>query len=134
MVYRQGSLSGLRRGGRTFGELGLQGQPDGFSVRNIFEGSFTYEGTGSGKAIFEGMFKFAASEAKKKFDRKDSAVQREEDWSASPSTEEYQKLEGKLKHNSTRERSGVDWGAIGGQEYQKREALINHWQFIRNNK
>ena len=36
-----------------FGGLGLQGQPDGFSVRNIFEGSFTEEVTRAGNAIFE---------------------------------------------------------------------------------
>ena len=66
MVCGQGGgLSRLHRGGRTFGELGLQGQPDGSSVRNIFEGSFTEEGAGSGNAIFEGGFKFAASEARK---------------------------------------------------------------------
>ena len=39
-------------------------------MSNIFEGSFNEEGTGAGKvAIFEGGFKFAASEARKKFDR-----------------------------------------------------------------
>ena len=53
-----------------FGGLGLQGLPDGSSVSNIFEGPFNEEKTGSGKAaIFEGGFKFAASEAKKKFYR-----------------------------------------------------------------
>ena len=36
-------------------------------MRNIFEVSFTEEGTGSGKDIFEVGFKFAASEARKKF-------------------------------------------------------------------
>ena len=36
-------------------------------MRNIFEGSFNEEGTRSGKAIFEGGFKFEASEARKKF-------------------------------------------------------------------
>ena len=40
------------------GRLGTQGQPNGSSVRNIFEGSFNEEGTGSGKDIFEGGFKF----------------------------------------------------------------------------
>ena len=69
-----GGLSGLHRGGSTFGGLGLQGQPDGSSVRNVFEGSFTEEGTGSGKAIFEGGFKFSASGARKNFDSAASAV------------------------------------------------------------
>ena len=36
-----------------FGGLGLQGHPDGSSVRNMFEGSFTEEVTVSGKAVFE---------------------------------------------------------------------------------
>ena len=66
-------------------------------MRNIFEDSYTEEIMGVGKAIFEGAFKFAASEARKKFYSTASAVQREEDWSASPSTQEHQKLEGKLK-------------------------------------
>ena len=48
-------------GGRNFAGLRLQGQNDVSSVQNIFEGSVTEEGTGSGKAIFEGWFKFAAS-------------------------------------------------------------------------
>ena len=74
-------------------------------MRNVFEGSFTEEGTGAGTAIFEGLFKYASSEARKKLDRTDSAVHIEEDQSASPSTQYYQKLEGKLKHNS----DGGDW-------------------------
>ena len=49
------------RGGRSFGKLGLQYHPDGYSVRNIFEGSFTEEVTVSVKAIFEGEFKLSAS-------------------------------------------------------------------------
>ena len=57
----QGGIYGLHREGKTFGGLGLQGQSDGYSVSNIFEGSFTEEIIGSGKAIFEGGFKFAAS-------------------------------------------------------------------------
>ena len=57
---------------------------------------------GVGKDIFEGAFKFAASEARKKFDSTASAVQREEDRSTSPSTQEHQKLEGKLKHRVKR--------------------------------
>ena len=75
MVCGRGGISGLRRGGRTFGGLGLQGQPDGSSVSNIFEGPFTEEGTGAGKAIFEGGFKFADSEARKNFDITYSADQ-----------------------------------------------------------
>ena len=67
-------------------------------MRNIFEYSCTEGGTLAGKDIFEGAFKFGASEARKKFDSTDSAVQREEDWSESPSTQEHQKLDGKLKH------------------------------------
>ena len=43
-----------------FGGLGLKCQLDRFSVRNIFEGSFTEEGTGEVKYIFEGGFKFSA--------------------------------------------------------------------------
>ena len=61
MICGQGDISGLCRGGRTFGGLGLQGQPDGSSVRNMFEGSFTEEGTGELKSNFEGLFKFLAS-------------------------------------------------------------------------
>ena len=72
MLCGQGSLSGLRRGGRTFGGLGLQGQPDGSPVRNIFEYSCTEEGMGTGKDIFEGAFKFFASEAREKFEITDS--------------------------------------------------------------
>ena len=37
MVCGQGGLSGLRRGGITVGGLGMKGQPDGYSVRNIFK-------------------------------------------------------------------------------------------------
>ena len=96
--YVGGYRSGLRRGVRKFGGLGLQGKPDGYSVRNMFEGSFTEEGMGEGNAIFEGGFKFAASEARNNVDITDSAVQREEDRSTYPPTKEHQKLEGKLKH------------------------------------
>ena len=35
MVRGQGGLSGFYRGGRIFGGLGLQDQPDVSSVRNI---------------------------------------------------------------------------------------------------
>ena len=59
-------------------------------MRNILEGSFTEEGTGAGKAIFEGGFKFSASGERKKFDSTTSVVQREEDRTASPSTQEHQ--------------------------------------------
>ena len=45
---------------------------------NIFEDSFTEEGTVSGKANFEGGFKFASSEARKKFGITASAVHIEE--------------------------------------------------------
>ena len=90
MVYERGGLSGLRREGRTFGGLGLQGYPDGYSVRNVFEGSFTEDGTGSGKSFFEGGFKFAASESRKKFDSTASA-----------------------DRGAIGEQLGSDWGVIG---------------------
>ena len=64
MVFLRGSIYGLRIGGRTFGGLGLQVQPDGYSERNIFEYSCTEEETGAGKVIVEGGFDFAASEAR----------------------------------------------------------------------
>ena len=41
---------------------------------NIFEGSFTEEGTGAGNAIFEGVFKYTASGSRKNFDKIDSEV------------------------------------------------------------
>ena len=44
-------------------------------MRNIFEGSFTEEGVGAVKAIFEVGFKFAASEARKKLDSTSSSDQ-----------------------------------------------------------
>ena len=50
-------------------------RPDGYSVRNIFEGSFTEEVTGAVKDIFGLVFKFAASEVRNKFDSTDSAYQ-----------------------------------------------------------
>ena len=81
-----------------FGGLWMQGQTDGSSVRNILEHSRTEEVTGAGKVIFVVGFKFVASEARKNFDSTSSSVQREEDRSASPSTQEHQKLEVKLKH------------------------------------
>ena len=64
----RGGISGPHKGGKTFGRLGLKGQSDGFSVRNVFEGSFTEEGKEAGNDIFEGGFRFSASEARKKFD------------------------------------------------------------------
>ena len=76
----------------------LQGQYDGYSVKNIFEDSCTEEGTGAGKSIFEVGFKFSASGERKKFDSTASAIQREEDRCVSPSNQEHQSLEGKLKH------------------------------------
>ena len=74
MVYGVGGLYRLCRRCRTFCGLGIQGQPDGYSVRNIFEGSFTEEGTGAVKAIFEGGFKFSASETSEKFNITASSV------------------------------------------------------------
>ena len=68
MVCGKGGLSRLRRGGSTFGGLMLQGQPDEYSTRNVFEGLFTKEVTGPGKAVFKGRFKFAASKARNKLD------------------------------------------------------------------
>ena len=65
MVCGQGVISGICRGGRTFGDLCLQGQPDGSSDRNISDGSCTEEVTREGGAIFEVGFKFADSEARK---------------------------------------------------------------------
>ena len=67
MVCGQGGRFGLLRGGITFDGLGLQGHLGGSSVRNIFKGSFTEYGTGAGRAVFEGGFKFAASEKRNKF-------------------------------------------------------------------
>ena len=74
--------------------------------------TFTEEGMGAEKAIFEGVFKFGSSEVRKKFDSKASEFQIEEYWSASPSTQEYQKLKSKLNHDSTRDQSGRNWGVI----------------------
>ena len=95
-----------------FGGLGLQGQPDGSSVSNIFEGPFTKEGTRSGKAILKGGFKFSASEARENFGSSSSSVHIEEDRYEFPSTQEYQNLEGKLKHDSNGGQLGSGWGAI----------------------
>ena len=51
-----------------FGGLGLQGHTDRYLVRYAFEGSFAEDETISGESIFEVGLKFAASEARKKFD------------------------------------------------------------------
>ena len=69
MVCGRGGLSGICIQGITLGGLGLQGHPDGSSVRHIFEGSFTEKGTGTGNEIFQVGFKFAASAARKKFNK-----------------------------------------------------------------
>ena len=61
----------------------------------------------AGNSIFEGVLKFSASEARKNFDITDSEFQVEEDHYEYTSTQEYQKLEGKLKHDSTGENRGV---------------------------
>ena len=97
--------------------LGLQGQPDGSSLRNIFEDSCTEDGTIVGKSIFEGGFKFSASDARKNFNRTASAVQREEDRYAYPSTQEHKNLEDKLKHRVKRSiiLPGSDQGVIEEQ-------------------
>ena len=58
------------------------------------------------------MLKFSASKARKKFYSTASEVQIEEDQSASRSTQGYQKLEGKLKHDSNGDKLGSDWGVI----------------------
>ena len=64
VVCIQEGITVIRRGGITFSGLGLQIQPDGYSV-----------GTGAGNDIFEGGFMFTASEASKKLDRTDLADQ-----------------------------------------------------------
>ena len=90
---------------QKFWGLRLQGQNDGSLVRNIFEDSCTEEGTVVVKASFEVLFKFAASEARKKFYSIDSSFQREEYRSEYPSNQEYQRLEVKMKHR-------VKWSMI----------------------
>ena len=102
MVCGKGGLPGLRIGGRTFGGLGLQGHPDGSLERNIFEDSCAEEGTGSGNDIFEGGFKFAASEARRKFNSTASEVHREEYRYAYTSNQDNQILVGKMKHRVNR--------------------------------
>ena len=76
-------------------------------MSNIFEYLFTEEGTGVGKSIFEGVFKFSVSETRNKFDSTDSVAYIEEERYASTSTQEYQKMEGKLDHDSIGGRSGA---------------------------
>ena len=58
------------------------------------------------------MFKFSSSEVRKKFDSTASELHIEENQIASTFTQEYQILEGKLKHDSTGEQSGINWGMI----------------------
>ena len=82
----------------------MQGHPDESSVSTISEDLSTEERTVARKAIFEGGFNFSASEVKNKLYGTASAVQREEDRYASPYTQDYQKLEGKLKYNLNGER------------------------------
>ena len=74
MLCGRGGLSGICRGGIPFGGLGLQGQPNVSSVRNIFEVSSTEEVTGAGNAIFEGGFKFSASATRENFHSTASSV------------------------------------------------------------
>ena len=54
MVCGVGDLSGIRRGCRTFGGLGMQGYYNGSSVKNIFEDSCIEEGTGVGRLYSKG--------------------------------------------------------------------------------
>ena len=108
MVYGQWGISGLSRGGRQFGGLGMQGQPNEYSVRNIFEGSFTEEVTVEGNAIFEEGFKFSASEARKKFDSAASVDQ-----------------------GAIGEQSGSDFWVIWEREIERSS---DHWWFMINKK
>ena len=85
-------------------------------MRNIFEGSFTEEVLGAGKAIFEGWSNFSDSKARKNLDSTASEVHIGEDRYAYSSTQEYQKLEGKLKHNSAGGKYGSDRGTNTGSE------------------
>ena len=59
VICGRGGLSGLHRGWRLFGGLGLQDQSDGYSVRNVIEVSFTEEVTATGKYIVEGGFMYS---------------------------------------------------------------------------
>ena len=74
-VCGRGGIYVIHRGGRKFVGLVLQGQPDGSTVSNIFEGSFTEEGMGAGNSIFEGWFKFASYYPRKNYKGTDSAYQ-----------------------------------------------------------
>ena len=98
-------------GGFKFCGLVMKGHYNGSSMKNIFEGFCTEKGTVAGKSIFEGVLIFSGSDARNKFDGTYSAVQREEDRSASPPPQEYQKLEGKMKQNFTGESLGSNQGA-----------------------
>ena len=49
----------------------MKGHTGGSSVRNIFEGSFNEVGKVAGNDIFEGVFKFEASDSRKKFNSTD---------------------------------------------------------------
>ena len=112
MLCGQWGLSVLLRGGRTFCGLGLQGQSDRYSERNIFKGSFTEKGTVSVKAIFEGGLKFSESEARKKFNS-----------TASPEDK-----------GDIGEWLGSDWGesdqAIDGDLWEIRSTVINELESI----
>ena len=118
-------------GGLKSGGLRLHSKPDGSSVRTIFEGLCTEDGTGADKAIFEGGLELAASEVRENFDDTYLSVHRVEYWSESTSTQEYQKFEGKLKHNSTWEQLGSDQGVIG-EPILKRKGLIHQNKFMIN--
>ena len=98
-------------------------------MSTIFEDLFTEEGTVAWNDIFEEGFNFAASEVRNKFYVTASSVQREEDQSTSPSIQEYQNLEGKLKHNLTGEWSGNKWGAIGEWLWSKYERGQREWSW-----
>ena len=100
MLCGQGGLYGPYRGGRKFDGLGLQGQTDISSVRNIFEGSFTEERIGQVNYIFEGGFKFEASETRKRFNNTTSA---------------YRVVIGEIL--------GIDQGVIGEQAIKKLMAI-----------
>ena len=64
VICGRGGIYVIHRGGRTFGGLVLQGQPDRSLEKNIFDGSCTEEGTVAGEAILEGGLKFAPSEVR----------------------------------------------------------------------
>ena len=64
MVCEPGGISGLHIVDKMLVGLVMQGKPDGYSVINIIEDSFTKEGKVAGKDIFEGGFKFEDSKGK----------------------------------------------------------------------